>query len=262
METVDISIMGLIAAFSLIIIPLIINHWLKLKMGRDTIWSIARMSIQLLLVGFFLEYIFKLNNVWLNLTWLMLMIITAIFSAINKTKLNFKLIFWPILISFTIPTLGVLLYFNAFVIKLNYLFEARYLIALGGMLLGNVLSSNIVALKSFYQEIHAQQKFFLYRLAMGATQQETLAPFIRHSFQLSLLPALAKTATIGIVSLPGMMTGQILGGSSPATAIKYQIAIMIAIYVAGMISVLLALLLSTKKCFNQYGVLKKEIFAI
>jgi putative ABC transport system permease protein len=261
MGAVEISFVGLLLGFLLLVIPLAISHWFKLGMGKTTLWSIGRMSVQLALVGVFLEYIFALNNMWLNFAWLMLMIITAIFSAVSRAKLKFRNIFGPISIAFTISTLLILFYFNAFVIQLNYLFEARYLIALGGMLLGNVLSVNITAVNSFYQEIRSQNKFFLYRLAMGANQREALEPFLRRSFQLALLPALAKTATIGVVSLPGMMTGQILGGSSPATAIRYQIAIMIAIYTCGALSVLLTLLLSTKESFNGYGVLKENIFS-
>lgn len=261
MGAVEISITGLILAFLLLVIPLVISYRFKLGMVKTTLLAIGRMSIQLVLVGFFLEYIFSLNNAWLNLTWLLIMIMTAIFSAISRAKLKPSVIFWPVLAAFTSSTLLVLFYFNSMVIKLDYLFEARYLIALGGMLLGNVLSVNIVAVNSFYQEIRSQNKFFLYRLAMGASQPEALAPFFKRSFQLALLPALAKTATIGIVSLPGMMTGQILGGSSPATAIRYQIAIMIAIYTCGTLSVLLTLLLSTKKSFNNYGILKENIFA-
>lgn len=260
MDTVKISLIGLAISFILLIIPFSINHLLKLKIGKTTLLSITRMSIQLLLVGAFLEYIFVLNNMWLSLLWLILMITTAIFSAVSKTKLKFKIIFWPITFSFLISTLGILFYFNTFVIKLDNLFEARYLIALGGMLLGNVLSINIIIINSFYQSIRSQKKLFLYRLAMGASQREALAPFLQKSFQLALLPTLAKTATMGIVTLPGMMTGQILGGSSPTTAIHYQIAIMIAIYVCGSLSTSLTLLFSTKKCFNNYGVIKEGIF--
>ncbi len=260
MGAIEITTLGLLAAFALVIIPILVSYYFKLEMINDTIWSIFRMSIQLLFVGFFLEYIFNLNNMLLNIGWLGLMILAAIFSAIKKSKIKLRVIFIPILIAFSIPTLAVLIYFNALVIRLDYLFDARYLIALGGMLLGNVLGVNITAINSLFQEIKTQQKFYLYRLAMGANQRETLLPFFRKSFQLSLLPALAKTATIGLVSLPGMMSGQILGGSSPATAIKYQIAIMIAIYVAGVLSVLFSLLLVTGKCFDGFGVLKKDIF--
>jgi len=261
MGAVEISFTGLLLGFLLLVIPLAISYWFKLGMSKTTLWSIGRMSVQLALVGVFLEYIFALNNMWLNFAWLMLMIMTAIFSAVSRAKLKFKIVFGPISIAFIISTLLILIYFNAFVIQLNYLFEARYLIALGGMLLGNVLSVNITAVNSFYQEIRSQNKFYLYRLAMGASQREALEPFLRRSFQLALLPALAKTATVGVVSLPGMMTGQILGGSSPATAIRYQIAIMIAIYTCGALSVLITLLLSTKKSFNAYGVLKENIFS-
>lgn len=260
METIEISNIGLLFGFLLLVIPVLISYRLDLRMIKPTLWSVGRMSVQLALVGIFLEYIFNLNNFWLNFLWLMIMIFTAVFSAINSSKIKLKVIFWPVLIAFTIPTLVVLLYFNALVIRLEYLFEARYLIALGGMLLGNILSVSIVGINSFYQNIRSQNKFFSYRLAMGSTHYEALAPFIRNSFQLALLPSLAKTATIGIVSLPGMMSGQIIGGSSPSTAIRYQIAIMIAIYVCGVLSVLLAILLSNKKCFNDYGVLKENIF--
>jgi putative ABC transport system permease protein len=257
METIDISLIGLIAAFLLIIPALILDHYFDLNIKKDTIVSIGRMSLQLFLVGFFLEKIFDLNYWWLNLLWLGLMIVTAVISTINRIKINLKPIIGLISLSFLIPTLAVLTYFNAFIIRLDFLFEARYLIALGGMLLGNVLSTNIVALNSFYQNLKIQEKFYLYRLAMGATQWEALAPFFKRNIKLAISPTLAKTATIGIVSLPGMMSGQIVSGSSPNTAIKYQISIMIAIYIASILSVTLTLILSSKKSFNKYGMLKK-----
>lgn len=260
MDTVNITNSGMIAGFLLVIIPLVISHYFQLKMGKDTVWSIFRMSIQLLFVGIFLEYIFAINNPLLNFGWLSLMIMAAVMSVIKKSKIKTSVILWPTIFSFAVPTVLMLIYFNSLVIRLDFLFEARYLIALGGMLLGNVLGVNITALNSFYQEIRTQNKFYLYRLAMGTSQRETLLPFFRKSFHLSLLPALAKTAAIGLVSLPGMMTGQILGGSSPATAIKYQIMIMIAIYVTTVVSALFSLLFTTKKCFNGFGILKTEIF--
>lgn len=260
METVEISSLGLVFAFLLLTIPLLINHYFKLKISYQIFSSVIRMSLQLFLVGFFLEYIFEKNSLWLNLAWLILMTLTAVFSALSKVKIKLKISFLPILLAFVVSTFGVLLYFNAFVVRLDFLFEARYLIALGGMILGNILSLNIVAFNAFYRELKVQEKFFFYRLAMGAKQSEALAPFIRHSFQLTLLPTLAKTATMGIVTLPGMMSGQIIGGSSPSVAIRYQIAIMLAIFTSGALSTLLTLVLSIKSSFNGFGVLKHNIF--
>jgi putative ABC transport system permease protein len=259
METVDISAWGLAAAFVLVVPTLIIDSRYQLKLRRETVVSIGRMSLQLLVVGVFLEYVFTLNNWILNLAWFSLMVGTAVFSSLSKAKVNLKKLVGPLSLSFAIPTLLTLIYFNALIIRLDYLFEARYLIALGGMILGNVLSTNVVALNSFYQSLHTQEKYYLYRLGLGATRTEALAPFFRRSVQLALSPALAKTATIGIVSLPGMMSGQIIGGSTPNTAIKYQIAIMIAIYTASMFSVLLSLILSIGQRFDGYGVLRKAV---
>jgi putative ABC transport system permease protein len=260
METVEISTSGMIFGFALLIIPIIISIAADLKLVKDTIWSILRMSVQLFFVGFFLEYIFDKNNIWLNLIWLSLMFLTAVFSAVSRAKLKFNYIFIPSLLSFIIPTFLILMYFNYLVINLTYIFDARYLIALGGMLLGNVLGTNIVAVNSFYQNIKTEYKFFKFRLAQAGTKQEVFKPFIRKAFHLALKPALAKTATMGIVSLPGMMSGQILGGSTPANAIKYQIMIMVAIYVVSTISALISIIFSINLCFTELGTLKENIF--
>ncbi len=260
MGAVEISIFGLLASFLLLVIPLVVSYYLKLKMAKTTLVAVGRMSLQLFLVGIFLEYIFALNNAWLNVLWLMLMIATAIFSAVGRLKLKMKVVLLPLILAFTFSTFMILFYFNLVVIKLDNLFEARYLIALGGMLLGNVLGINITALNSFFQELRQRNKVYLYRLSLGATQKEALLPFIKHSFQLSLLPMLAKTATMGIVSLPGMMTGQILGGSAPSTAIFYQIAIMIAIYTCGVLSISFSLFLLIRKSFDGYGIIKNNLY--
>lgn len=260
MATIDITNLGLGAAFLLLLIPLGISFFWKLKLARESMWAVGRMSLQLFVVGFFLEFIFEKNQTLLTLGWFLLMVLTAVFSASGNSRLKLRVILEPIILAFIFPTLGVLLYFTTFIIQLDQILSARYLIAIGGMLLGNVMSANIVAVNNFYQQLRTQKKYFLYRLGIGATQSEALRPFVKNSFQLSLKPILAKTATIGIVTLPGMMSGQIIGGSSPTTALRYQIAIMIAIYVAASLSVLLSLWLSQKKCFTQFGVLKEEIF--
>ena len=82
---------------------------------------------------------------------------------------------------------------------------------------------------------------------------------MRESILASINPTLASMATVGIISLPGMMTGQVLGGADPMDAIKYQIAIMIAIYVSSTISIVSIIYLTYKTCFNEYGIFKKEI---
>jgi putative ABC transport system permease protein len=129
------------------------------------------------------------------------------------------------------------------------------------MLLGNSLRGNIIGISSFYRNIRKDRKYYRYRLSLGATFSESIRPYLRESVQLALRPTIAAMATMGIVALPGMMTGVILGGASPEVAIKYQIMIMIAIVVSTILSVVLTILMTIRSCFTRYGILKDDIFA-
>ena len=134
------------------------------------------------------------------------------------------------------------------------------MIAIGGMVLGNSLRSNVVGLGDFYKAIRKDEQLYFYQLSLGATRFEALRSFAKRSFVAAMNPTIATMATMGIVSLPGMMTGQILGGSVPLVAIKYQIAIMIAILASTVLSVSLSIFFTVGKSFDKYGIMNKSIF--
>lgn len=113
--------------------------------------------------------------------------------------------------------------------------------------MGNMLSANVIAINSYKNNFNRDRQLYIYRLANGATYQEANAPFIKGALIQSFNPTIASMAIMGLISLPGTMTGQILGGSSPDIAIKYQIMLMSSIFVASFISVLITLLLISKK---------------
>lgn len=188
------------------------------------------------------------------------MVIVATFNIIQKVKLDIKVFLVPTLFSLIVATFFIVLYFNSFVIRLSDVTDARFLIVVGGMLLGNSLRGDIIGIDNFYKAIKRNEQRRLYALASGATLFESLMPYFRESLVAALQPTIATMATMGIVFLPGMMTGQILGGVSPVLAIKYQIAIMVAIYTATTITVHLTIVLTMKTCFDAYGMLKAQIF--
>jgi len=113
---------------------------------------------------------------------------------------------------------------------------------------------------SFWSSIKENEKIYLNTLALGANRYQALKPYVNKSIMAAVNPTLASIATIGLVSLPGMMTGQILGGSLPILAIKYQIAIMIAIFISQFFSILLSMYFSTRLGFNGFDMIKKKIF--
>jgi putative ABC transport system permease protein len=127
------------------------------------------------------------------------------------------------------------------------------------MLLGNSISSATLAIERLTSDLANNWTAYYSRLALGASPQEASLPFLRSAYRASLLPRILNISTMGLVTLPGMMTGQILGGSSPTTAIKYQILIMIAIFAAVSISVYLAMKLLILKLFDHYGMPKLTV---
>jgi len=141
------------------------------------------------------------------------------------------------------------------------LLDAQYAIPLGGMILGNCLRADIIGVKFFYQSVRDGERAFLLSLSQGAALHEALRPYLRDACRSALAPTVATIATIGLVALPGMMTGTILGGASPMVAIKYQILIMLAIFAGTSITLAAALFLTRRSAFSDFGMLDKSIFA-
>ncbi|TGC10621.1 ABC transporter permease [Methanolobus halotolerans] len=262
MPASDISLPGMLFCFILLLIPILVSYYFKLQLIGSTLQSAFRMTIQLALVGFFLTFVFDLNNVILNITWVMVMVIVASHTVLKNAELKLQSLIAPLIISFTITNVGMLLYFNTLIIDLEDVFDARYFIPIGGMVLGNSLRANIVGINDFCDQIQRNENRYLSRLSLGAEKHEALMPYVKKSLRNALKPTLANMATIGIVFLPGMMTGQILGGSSPLVAIEYQIAIMVAIYVTTVMNVVLAILILMYRGFDEYGMFRKSMLKI
>ena len=256
----DLSIFSMIMCGFLLLIPLATVGYFKLGITKNLLISTVRMVVQLVLIGFFLEYIFRYNNWMVNLLWFLVMITAAVFSVIKNSDLKLNRFVVPVLLSFVIANFFVVLYFNYFIVHLSFIFDAKYMIAIGGMVLGNSLRSNVVGLGDFYKALRKEEQLYFYKLSLGASKYEALVPFARRSFLSALNPTIATMATMGIVSLPGMMTGQILGGSVPLVAIKYQITIMVAILATTVLSIALSILFTVHFSFEKSGVLTKSIF--
>ncbi|MDG6244687.1 MAG: ABC transporter permease [Methanolobus sp.] len=259
METYYIGLTGLVFSFLLLLIPLVISYYLKLKLISATVESVVRMVLQLAFVGIFLTFLFDLNNSILNILWVLVMVFVASHTVLKNAELKTRSILPMLIISMAIINYSMLLYVNRFIIDLDDLFDARYLVPIAGMVLGNSLRANVVGMENFCTEIKRNENRYLFSLSMGAEKTEAVIPYLRKSMRVALKPTIANMATIGIVFIPGMMTGQILAGASPMVAIEYQIVIMIVIYVTTMVNLLFGILVLIHKGFDDYGMFKKEI---
>lgn len=254
--SVDISWLAL-AGFSLILVlPLSLNHYFKLALGKELISSLLRMLIQLTLIGLYLQYLFKLNNVWLNLVWLALMLLVGASAIVSKAKLPQKVLLLPVLVGLLLGLSPVLLVLLFALLDVQPWYNTQYLIPLAGMLLGNSLSGNIVALQRLFSALKEQQNHYQGYLALGATRWQASESFVQSAMQQALAPLLASMSTVGLVTLPGMMTGQILSGTDPLVAVKYQILILLAILVMLCVSLACTLKLSIRLSISTSGLIR------
>ncbi len=256
-ETMEIGFGRLALGYLLLLIPLAILLHQRVPILRDTGLAVIRMTAQLLLVGFYLQVVFRLNHPGVNLAWLLIMVIVADGSIMRGCGLRARTFALPVFLAVLVGTLIPLFVFIGVILNHSNLVEAHFLIPIGGMILGNCLRADIVGLRDFYDSVIRHEKAYHQSLAEGASRAEALHPYLRDAIRSALLPTVATMATVGLVFLPGMMTGVILGGADPMTAIKYQIAIMITIFTGTALTVYLALLWSIRGSFDAYGLLDR-----
>lgn len=253
MGTIDISYYNLFIGLLLLAIPFFYLWKFKTGLLNPAVIGTLRMIIQLFLIGMYLKYLFLWNNPWINFLWVIIMIFVAGQTALGRTQLKRGVLLIPITVGFFCSVVLVGLYFIGVVLRLDNIFSAQYFIPIFGILMGNMLSSNVIALNTYYSGLKREQQLYRYLLGNGATRQEAQAPFIRQAIIKAFSPLIANIAVMGLVALPGTMIGQILGGSSPNVAIKYQMMIMVITFTASMLSLMITISLASRRSFDAYG---------
>lgn len=262
-QTLDISILGLIIGLLLMAIPLYFFRKYKTGLVRSTIVATLRMIVQLVLIGLYLKYLFQYDLWYVNLLWGIIMCVVATVTCVQRTNIKRSILMVPVAVGFFTTALLISIYFLALVLRLhesmninlslNLLFSARYFIPIFGLLLGNMLGVNVLALTTYYEGIQRERQMYDYMLGNGATRAEATAPFLSAAIHKSFIPCIANMMVMGIVALPGTMIGQILGGSDPNIAIKYQMMIVVITFVASIISLMATVYLANRRSFDRYG---------
>jgi putative ABC transport system permease protein len=209
-----------------------------------------RMTLQLVLAGYVLTYIFKNPHPLLTVTYLLSMTGFAVHRVLSKNSdLNarFRLV---IACSLALSGIVIVLFFVMVVVNVS-IFNPQYVIPLSGMIVGNAMTGVGLAVKTFRDSLRVERGRIDTLLNIGAPPKEILLPFVNQSLETALLPTLNSMVGMGIVSLPGMMTGQMLSGTLPTTAILYQISIMIAICAVVCIAVFASLQLGYQTLINK-----------
>lgn len=251
-EFIALSSLDLILASLLVIALIGLGTRLKLSVNKTLAIAAVRTTVQLLLVGLILEAVF--SNVQLPLIMFIALVMMTVAAweilARQKRKLRgwwgFGISAFSLFISsFLITLLALLL-----VIDADPWYAPQYSIPLLGMLLGNTMNGIALGIDRLVQTAWQQRAVIEQRLMLGQTDFEAIRDISRDSMRAGMIPIINAMATAGIVSLPGMMTGQILAGAPPVEAVKYQILIMFLVTAGTGFAVITVLQLISRRMFD------------
>lgn len=212
MNTID--LLDLTLGFVPVMLTLgIMIHW-SLSV-RTAILAVVRMLIQLLMIGYALNYIFGINNSWPVLLILCVMLFAASWISLSTLKLNTRQLFNYSLISISISGLFTLWITTQGILHADPWYSPQVIIPIAGMIFSNSMTTISLAAERFYSEFKHKADYISCR---------------NIAYQAALIPVFNSLLAVGLVSLPGMMTGQILSGVSPLVAVRYQIMVMLMVF--------------------------------
>ncbi|NLB89058.1 MAG: iron export ABC transporter permease subunit FetB [Syntrophomonadaceae bacterium] len=241
----------LILSVSLVFITGLISALLKLRLLKSLLWGTVRAFVQLTLIGYVLTFVFELNNLLVIFILILIMCFIANREAtrrISKVPKNPNLIAFIALTASTILVGSIVV---GLIIGPEPWYSARIVIPIFGMILGNSMNGIALSLDRMYSEVYSHIDEVEQLLCFGATPWEAVQEHVRNAIKAGMTPTINSLMVVGIVSLPGMMTGQILAGMDPQSAVRYQFVVMIMIAAAVAIGCLILVGLSYKKMFTE-----------
>ena len=254
MNNVDVSYLSLFLALSLVLVALIISSKEKLGLTKDIIASVLRTIVQLTVVGYLLYYIFDVDNIFLTLAMVLIIVYNASHQA-DKRNPNHKKRFHQ---SFLAIFLATGLTLTVLILSGAIQFLPSQIIPITGM----IASNSMVAIGLCYREMNSlfrdQRQQVLEKLALGAPVKLASASIVRQSIRTAMQPTIDSAKTVGLVSLPGMMSGLIFAGVSPIFAIKYQIMVMFMLLSATSLGAVIAAYFAYRTYFNNRSQLDFE----
>ena len=253
---IRLDILDLALALGMMAIAIGLSAWQRLGLEWSLAIAAGRTVLQLLVVGYILEFIFALNNPWAVLAVLLVMLTIAAIVARNRISKKYPALLPLVWGSILVSTALTLCYTNLLVIQPASWYEPQYLIPLAGIVLGNAMNGAAIAGERLVSTFNASKLEIETHLSLGATPEQAVAQYRKDAIKAGLIPTLNQMMVVGIVTLPGIITGQLLSGVNPLDASSYQILIMFMLAFANLVTTLLVTRGLCRQFFNQAAQLK------
>lgn len=238
---------ALVFTLVFVLVVMLVSLWKHLGLEQDLLVGTIRAAIQLLAVGYVLFWVFELENWWATLAMLTVMITVAARNAAKRGKglpgVTARIA--TALVVTEVVTVGLMLLLR--IIPLM----PQYIIPISGMVVGNAMVNSGLLLNRLKGEVDARRSEIEAWLALGASPRQAASGVLKTAIRAALIPSIDALKTVGLVQLPGMMTGQILAGANPIEAVKYQLLIMYSLSAAAAVCSILLGSLSLPLFFNR-----------
>jgi putative ABC transport system permease protein len=236
-----------LASLALVILAALISRWQTLDLEKQMVVAIIRAFIQLTLIGYALNFIFDLDTPWAILLIMSVMITIAGYTSGNRGQgvpqakgvATFSIGLGAAL------TLGLLVGLGVFK------FTAQQIIPISGMVIGNSMNVCSLVMRRVRDEVNGRRLEIETMLALGATRRQAADPYLKTALQSGMMPIIDSTKTVGLIQLPGAMTGMILAGASPLEAVQLQMIVMYMLIGTAAFTGLSAAFLSYRQFFNS-----------
>ena len=253
---IELDLTDLVWALGMMAIAIGLSSWQGLGLEMSLAIATGRTVIQLLGVGYILAVVFALNDPFAVLSVLLVMLTIATITARNRISKKIPQLLYVVFGAIFFSTALTLSYTNLLIIQPESWYEPQYLIPLAGIVLGNAMNGAAIAGERLVSTINSSRLEIETHLSLGATPQQAVATYRKDAIRAGLIPTLNQMMVVGVVTLPGIITGQLLSGIDPLNAASYQILIMFMLAFANLVTTVLVTQGLCRQFFNTQAQLQ------
>ena len=234
------------ATLALVAVAIAVSAWQRADLERDIGVAVVRSFIQLTAIGYVITLVFDENNLVFVVALLGVMVLFGALTARSRAR-KVPHAFWPLLIALALAgatTLGLVLALGVFKA------QARYLVPVGGMVIGNAMTAAAVALNRLGDEVADSTNQIEATLALGATATQAIRPILRRSLRSGMIPLIDSTKTTGLIFFPGTMVGMLLAGAAPVDAVRLQLILLYVLLGSVALGALASVMLAYRNFFT------------
>ncbi len=243
---------------SLVLVAGVCSVALRLRLEKRLLIASLRTVAQLGVIGYVLGWVFAELRITSLLLLIVVMVGAAAHAAIRRPKREYKGAGWRSLLSLSVSSLLTCVVVTAAIVRPQPWYLPQTFIPLLGMILGNSLTGISLCLDSLLQDLVEKRARIEMELSLGATRWEAARGLVSSAVERGMIPILNSMTVVGLVSLPGMMTGQILGGADPHQAVRYQIVVMFMLCASTALGSMGIAMLTFRRCFTARHQLDAE----